>query len=436
MKLIIQIPAYNEEQTLPAALRALPRRLRGVSSVEVLVVDDGSSDATAKAAKASGADCVVSLPAHRGLAAAFAAGLEESLRRGADIVVNTDADNQYSAEDIPALIEPILSGKAALAVGDRGVAGLKWFSPGKRLLQRLGSALIGWASGLRTPDAASGFRAFSRDAALRTLVMSRYSYTLETLIQAGARGEAVAFVPVRTNPPARPSRLAAGTLHYLLFSGATLLRSFVMYRPLRVFSILGSLFLLAGLALSVRYLYFAASGFGAGHVQSVILAAVLLIVGVMVFCIGLVADLIGFNRRILEEELFRTRKMELERKLKRSPKSPPPPRPPPGRPNGGGAGGGECKDFSCSPSSSPALPSRAGREITAGPSSGKAAARWPRSESGCGSSRRMPRAPRRTRNKAAWRFSVRVIWFRIGGSCCWIRPAGCRCCGSAAGSAA
>jgi hypothetical protein len=154
-------------------------------------------------------------------------------------------------------------------------------------------------------------------AALRTLVMSRYSYTLETLIQAGARGEAVAFVPVRTNPPARPSRLAAGTLHYLLFSGATLLRSFVMYRPLRVFSILGSLFLLAGLALSVRYLYFAASGFGAGHVQSVILAAVLLIVGVMVFCIGLVADLIGFNRRILEEELFRTRKMELERKLKR-----------------------------------------------------------------------------------------------------------------------
>jgi glycosyltransferase involved in cell wall biosynthesis len=317
MKLIIQIPAYNEEQTLPAALRALPRRLRGVSSVEVLVVDDGSSDATAKAAKASGADCVVSLPAHRGLAAAFAAGLEESLRRGADIVVNTDADNQYSAEDIPALIEPILSGKAALAVGDRGVAGLKWFSPGKRLLQRLGSALIGWASGLRTPDAASGFRAFSRDAALRTLVMSRYSYTLETLIQAGARGEAVAFVPVRTNPPARPSRLAAGTLHYLLFSGATLLRSFVMYRPLRVFSILGSLFLLAGLALSVRYLYFAASGFGAGHVQSVILAAVLLIVGVMVFCIGLVADLIGFNRRILEEELFRTRKMELERKLKR-----------------------------------------------------------------------------------------------------------------------
>jgi glycosyltransferase involved in cell wall biosynthesis len=317
MKLIIQIPAYNEEQTLPSALRALPRRLPGVRAVEVIVIDDGSRDGTVEAAEASGADCVVALPSHRGLAAAFAAGLEESLRRGADVIVNTDADNQYSAEDIPALIAPILSGKAALAVGDRGVAGLKWFSPGKRLLQRLGSALIGWASGLRTPDAASGFRAFSREAALRTLVMSRYSYTLETLIQAGARGETVAFVPVRTNPPSRPSRLATGTLHYLVFSGATLLRSLVMYRPLRVFSILGSLFLLAGLVLGVRYLYFAASGFGAGHVQSVILAAILLIVGVTVFCIGLVADLIGFNRRILEEQLFRTRRMELERRTSR-----------------------------------------------------------------------------------------------------------------------
>jgi len=314
MKLIIQIPAYNEAQYLPAALRALPRRLRGVSEIEVLVVDDGSTDGTAKVAGKSGADHVLSLPAHRGLAAAFAAGLEESLARGADLIVNTDADNQYSAEDIPALIEPILAGRAELSVGDRNVASIKWFSPGKRLLQRFGSALIGWVSGLRTPDAASGFRAFSREAALRTLVMSGYSYTLETLIQAGARGEAVAFVPVRTNPPARPSRLAAGTLHYLVFSGATLLRSFVMYRPLRVFSILGSLFFLAGLALSARYLYFAAAGFGAGHVQSVILAAVLLIFGMMVFCFGLVADLIGFNRRILEENLFRTRRMELERK--------------------------------------------------------------------------------------------------------------------------
>jgi glycosyltransferase involved in cell wall biosynthesis len=317
MKLIIQIPAFNEEKFLPAALKALPRRIRGVNSIQVLVIDDGSTDGTVEAALAAGADKVLSLPAHRGLAFAFAAGLEESIAMGADLIVNTDADNQYFAGDIPALIAPILSGRAALAVGDRGVAALKWFSPGKRLLQRFGSALIGWVSGLRTPDAASGFRAFSRDAALRTLVMSGYSYTLETLIQAGARREAVAFVPVRTNPPARPSRLASGILHYLSFSGATLLRSFVMYRPLRVFSLLGSLFLLAGIVLGVRYLYFAASGFGAGHIQSVILAAVLLIVGVVVFCIGLVADLIGFNRRILEEELFRTRRMELERRSKR-----------------------------------------------------------------------------------------------------------------------
>jgi glycosyltransferase involved in cell wall biosynthesis len=317
MKLVIQIPAYNEEQTIPTVLRALPRRVRGVNQIEVLVIDDGSTDGTVRAAKAAGADRVFSLPAHRGLAAAFAAGLERSLSLGADLIVNTDADNQYSSEDIPALIEPVLSGRAGMSVGDRGVADLKWFSPPKRLLQRIGSALIGWVSGMHAPDAASGFRAFSRDAALRALVMSSYSYTLETLIQAGARGEPVAFVPVRTNPPVRSSRLANGLLHYVTFSGATLLRSFVMYRPLRVFSLLGGLFFLAGLILSARYLYFAASGFGAGHVQSVILAAVLLIVGIMVFCIGLVADLIGFNRRILEEELFRTRRMELEQKRKR-----------------------------------------------------------------------------------------------------------------------
>jgi glycosyltransferase involved in cell wall biosynthesis len=313
MKLIIQIPCYNEERNLPATLRALPRRIPGVDSVELLVIDDGSSDGTAFAARRAGADWVIGLPKHAGLAAAFAAGLDAALARGADVIVNTDADNQYDARDIPALIEPILSGRADLAVGDRGAEGMKRFSPGKRIFQRLGSALIGLASGMRVPDAASGFRAYSRDAALRTLVMSNFSYTLETLIQAGARREAVVFVPVRTNPPVRPSRLADGMLHYVIFSGATLLRSFVMYRPLRVFSILGSAFFAVGLALGARYLYFAASGFGAGHVQSVILAAVLLIVGIQIFLIGLVADLIGFNRRILEETLFHARRMELER---------------------------------------------------------------------------------------------------------------------------
>jgi len=256
------------------------------------------------------------IPAHTGQTALFGAALV----RGADVIVNTDADNQYSADDIPALIEPILAGRAELTVGARGAAGMQWFSLAKRIFQRLGSALIGLVSGMRVPDAASGFRAYSRNAALRTLVMSNFSYTLETLIQAGARREAVEFVPVRTNPPVRPSRLADGILHYMIFSGATLLRSFVMYRPLRVFSILGSLFFAAGLTLGARYLYFAASGFGAGHVQSVILAAVLLIVGIQIFLIGLVADLIGFNRRILEETLFRARRMELDRAAEKEPK--------------------------------------------------------------------------------------------------------------------
>jgi glycosyltransferase involved in cell wall biosynthesis len=320
MKLVIQIPCYNEEKNLPATLRALPRKIAGVDSIERLVIDDGSSDGTAEAARKSGADGVIVLPRHAGLAAAFAAGLEAALARGADVIVNTDADNQYSADDIPALIAPILAGRAELTVGDRGAAGMQRFPPAKRILQRLGSALIGLASGMRVPDAASGFRAYSRDAALRTLVMSNFSYTLETLIQAGARREAVEFVPVRTNPPVRPSRLSDGMLHYLVFSGATLLRSFVMYRPLRVFSIFGSVFFAAGLILGARYLYFAAAGFGAGHVQSVILAAVLLIVGIQVFLIGLVADLIGFNRRILEEQLFRTRRMELDRAAEKRPR--------------------------------------------------------------------------------------------------------------------
>jgi glycosyltransferase involved in cell wall biosynthesis len=313
MKLIIQIPCYNEEQNLPVVLAALPRRIPGVERIEVLVIDDGSSDRTAEVAHSLGVKHVVSLPGHRGLAAAFSAGLEAALARGADIIVNTDADNQYSAEDIPLLIEPILRGRAELVVGDRGVAGLRWFSPAKRFLHRIGSGLISLASGMRIPDAASGFRALSREAALRTLVMSGYSYTLETLIQAGARRAAVEFVPVRTNPPVRPSRLMTGTVQYLTHSTAAILRSFVLYRPLRTFSILGGLFFAAGIALGARYMYFAASGFGAGHVQSVILAAVLLIVGIQILLIGLVADMTGANRRILEENLFRTRRMELDR---------------------------------------------------------------------------------------------------------------------------
>lgn len=311
MKLIIQIPCYNEEQALPATVRALPRRLPGIERIEYLVVDDGSTDDTIAAARKAGVHHILRLPAHAGLARAFAAGLAAACAAGADLIVNTDADNQYQADDIGKLLEPLLAGRAEIAVGDRGVAALRSFSPLKRLMQRLGSWILSRAAGIPIPDAASGFRAYTRTAALRTLVMSNYSYTLETLIQAGARREPVEFVPVRTNPPVRPSRLMRGPVHYLLSSGATIMRAYIMYRPLRVFSILGALFFCAGLALAGRYLYFFLQGSGAGHVQSVVLAAVLLIVGIQIFLIGLVADLIAFNRRMLEELLERTRRMEL-----------------------------------------------------------------------------------------------------------------------------
>jgi glycosyltransferase involved in cell wall biosynthesis len=311
IKLIIQIPCYNEAATLPVTLSALPRHLPSVDVIEYLVVDDGSSDNTSQVARQEGVHHVVRLNQHAGLAAGFTAGLEASLKAGADLIVNTDADNQYNAADIQALVGPILSGQADIVVGDRGVASLQTFSPAKRQLQRLGSWITGQASGLKTPDATSGFRALSRDAALRTLVLSEYSYTLETLIQAGARRMAVAYVPVRTNPQVRPSRLMRSIPQYLAYSSTTILRAYTMYRPLRVFTALGSLMLLAGLVLGIRYLYFFVIGSGAGHIQSVILAAILLIIGFQVLLIGLLADLISFNRKILEEVLYRLRRLEL-----------------------------------------------------------------------------------------------------------------------------
>jgi glycosyltransferase involved in cell wall biosynthesis len=312
MKLVIQIPCYNEAETLAQSVRALPRSLPGVDVLEYLVVDDGSTDGTAQAAAAAGVHHVVRLGHHAGLASAFVAGLEACLALGADVIVNTDADNQYEADDIARLVEPLLEGRAQLVVGDRGVASLSTFSPLKRRLQRLGSWVMARASGVRTPDATSGFRALSREAALRTLVFSEYSYTLETLIQAGARRMAVEYVPVRTNPPTRPSRLMTSHADYLANSTATILRAYTMYRPLRVFSMAGGLMLLGALALGGRYLYFVAIGQGGGHVQSVILAAVLGIVGIQVLLIGVLADLVGFNRKILEEVLYRLRRLELE----------------------------------------------------------------------------------------------------------------------------
>ncbi len=308
MKLIIQIPCYNEAEALPETVRELPREIAGVDQVEVLVIDDGSEDQTAQAAHACGVDHVVRLPHHSGLAAAFAAGLDASLSLGADIIVNTDADNQYAADDILKLVAPVVQGAAELVVGDRGVATLKNFSPLKRVLQRAGSRVVSRAAGLNVPDATSGFRAMTREVALRTNVLSDYSYTLETLIQAGNQWRRVASVRIQTNPPRRPSRLMRGTSDYLLHSTATILRSYTMYRPLRVFFTVGMILFGLGAALVIRFLVYYFQGLGGGHVQSLILAAVLLIVGFQTGLIGLVADLISKNRRLLEEILYRTRK--------------------------------------------------------------------------------------------------------------------------------
>jgi glycosyltransferase involved in cell wall biosynthesis len=317
LKLIIQIPCFNEAPVLARTVEQLPRNIPGIDQVEVLVVDDGSSDDTIQVAQKAGVDHIVRMPGHLGLAAAYIAGLEAGIKYGADIIVNTDADNQYAAEDIPHLIEPILAGRAQLVVGDRGVAKHAEFSTLKRVLQRLGSWVIAQASGVKTPDATSGFRAITREAALRTMVLNEYSYTLETLIQAGVRHVNVEYVRVRTNPQTRPSRLMRSIPHYLVNSASTILRAYTMYRPLRVFSALSGLLILAGTALGIRFLYYyivgtVMRGEPTGHIQSLILAAVLLIVGFQVMLIGLVADLIGFNRKILEETLYRVRRLELE----------------------------------------------------------------------------------------------------------------------------
>jgi glycosyltransferase involved in cell wall biosynthesis len=314
VKCIIQIPCYNEAKTLPETVAVLPRSLPGIDTVELLVIDDGSSDGTAELAQTLGVHHVVRHPRNLGLARAFMTGLDSSLRLGADIIVNTDADNQYVAADIARLVAPIVAGEAELVIGDRGVGQIAHFSPLKRGLQRLGSWVISQAAGMKVPDATSGFRALTRDAALHTLVLSSYSYTLETLIQAGAQRRAIRYVPVRTNLPTRPSRLMNNLPHYLANSTTTIVRAYTFYRPLRVFTTIGVIALLAGAAIGVRFLIAYFSGTGGGHIQSLILSAVLLIAGFQTLLIGLVADLIGANRKVMEEVLVRLRRLELQEK--------------------------------------------------------------------------------------------------------------------------
>ena len=311
MKLIIQVPCFNEEAHLAETLAGLPRSVPGFDSVETLVIDDGSTDATAGAARGAGATYLLRFPVHLGLARAFEAGLDAALKLGADVIVNTDADNQYRGADVALLVEPILAGVAEMVIGDRAPHRLRHFGAGKRLLQRVGSWVVRQVSGTRVPDAASGFRAFSRRAALRLNVFSEFTYTLETIIQAGKKHIPIAHVPVETNPEQRPSRLFGHVTLYVRRSIATLVRIYALYEPLRVFWRIGAACIAAGGVIGARFLYYYLTRGGAGHVQSLILAAVLLIVGFQTMLIGLVADLIGASRSLQEDTLVRVRELEL-----------------------------------------------------------------------------------------------------------------------------
>jgi glycosyltransferase involved in cell wall biosynthesis len=310
MKLVIQIPCFNEAEVLPLTLSQLPRSVAGFDSVEWLVVDDGSRDGTGQVARRCGVDHVVTLPRNRGLARAFLAGLEAALAAGADVIVNTDADNQYDARDLPKLAEPILRGEADLVVGARPIGDIAHFSLTKRALQKIGSAVVRVVSGTRVPDAPSGFRAMTREAAMRLNVFGNYTYTLETLIQAGQSGMAIACVPVRVNGETRPSRLVKSSAHYVLKSSATILRMFVVYKPMRFFALLAGLFALPGLTLGLRYLWLDAHGEGRGHVQSLILAAMFVGVSMGMAMLGVVGDLLSVNRRLLEETRLRLRRSD------------------------------------------------------------------------------------------------------------------------------
>ena len=312
MKLIIQIPCFNEEATLPATLSGLPRQIPGIDNIEVLIVNDGSTDQTLQRAQELGVDHFVKFGQNQGLGTAFKTGLDACLKLGADVIVNTDADNQYFGEDIAALVRPILQGEADLVVGTRDIDSIDYFSASKKKLQKFGSWIVRKASGCSIQDTTSGFRAFNREAALRTIVYSKFSYTLETLIHAGSGPLTITHVPVRVNNKLRESRLAGSTWEYLKKSLVTLLRVYSMYNPLKVFLFLGGMTFLLGFALGLRYLYFYFSAGASGHLQSLILAAILMIVGFQIMVIGLVADLIAANRRLEEEVLYRLRKLELQ----------------------------------------------------------------------------------------------------------------------------
>jgi len=312
-KLIIQMPCLNEEGTLAVALKALPRTVPGIDVVEWLIINDGSTDRTIEVARECGVDHIVDLRTHHGLARGFMAGLDAGLRAGADIIVNTDADNQYNADDIPKLIEPILRGEAEIVVGGRPIGEVEHFSPLKKMLQKLGSWVVRAASGTNVADAPSGFRAMSRKAALQLNVFSEYTYTLETIIQAGQKNMAIVSVPIRTNGYLRPSRLMKSMRAYIQRSILTILRIFITYKPLRFFLWLGTLPFAAGVALGVRWLWLYNEDPTRARTPSLILAAILILIGVQLWSMGVVADIIAVNRKLLEDIQQRVKRVEYGR---------------------------------------------------------------------------------------------------------------------------
>ncbi len=315
MKLIIQIPCFNEEETLPQTVADFPTRIDGIDTIEYLVIDDGSSDKTIDVARQIGVHHIVRHKHNKGLARSFADGIEACLDLGADIIVNTDGDNQYCGHDIVKLVEPILRKEADIVVGDRQTSKIKHFSAFKKLLQRLGSGIVRHLSATNVPDAVSGFRAFSRDAAMKLNIVSSFSYTLETLIQAGMKPMTVTSVPVRTNEKTRESRLFKSVASFVQAQVTTIIRMYAMFKPLRVFFFIGFIFGAIGLAPIIRFIYFYINGAGDGHIQSLVVGAAFLVIGLFTLLIALLADLIGRNRQLTEEVLERVKRIEKDKQI-------------------------------------------------------------------------------------------------------------------------
>ena len=310
MKLIIQIPCYNEEIALPVTLSKLPEHIEGIDEIEVLISDDGSSDRTVEIAKQYGVKHIVTTTHHRGLARTFIAGIQEALRQGADIIVNTDADNQYNADDIEKLVRPILDKKADIVIGARPISKISSFSPFKKFLQYFGSKVVRLISSTATEDAPSGFRAFSREAALSINVFDNYTYTIETVIQSKTKGLHILSVPIRVNDSFRKSRLVKNIFLYVQRNSFTIFRMFIIYRPFRFFAIIGGSIFIIGLILLARFLYLYIVDQGSGHVQSLIISSILVITGFQTVLFGVLADLLAINRKLIEDVQVRTKKLE------------------------------------------------------------------------------------------------------------------------------